>query len=77
MADFAARQYGASPFLLRPAERGWSAQSFDEIARAMHAFAAALEAQGVRPGDRVALQSENRPEWGIAYLAILQTGAVV
>ena len=43
----------------------------------MHAFAALLEREGVRPGDRVGLQSENRPEWGIAYLAILEAGAVV
>lgn len=43
----------------------------------MHAFAALLERQGVAPGDRVGLQSENRPEWGLAYLAILEVGAVV
>ncbi len=43
----------------------------------MHAFTALLEAEGVRPGDRVGLQSENRPEWGLAYLAILEAGAVV
>src|SRR5437867_8678579 len=43
----------------------------------MHAFAALLEREGVKPGDRVGLQSENRPEWGIAYLAVLELGAVV
>src|SRR3989442_401265 len=43
----------------------------------MHAFAALLASEGVRPGDRVAIQSENRPEWGLAYLAILEAGAVV
>jgi long-chain acyl-CoA synthetase len=30
---------------------------------------------GVRPGDRVLLISENRPEWGIAYFGILRSGA--
>jgi long-chain acyl-CoA synthetase len=43
----------------------------------LHAFTALLEQQGVSPGDRVAIQSENRPEWGLAYLAIVETGAVV
>ncbi len=31
---------------------------------------------GVRPGDRIALLSENRPEWSIADLAILSLGAI-
>ena len=35
-----------------------------------------LAALGVRPGDRVALLSENRPEWSIADLAILSLGAI-
>jgi long-chain acyl-CoA synthetase len=43
----------------------------------MHGFAALLAGQGVGPGDRVGLQSENRPEWSVAYMGILQAGAVV
>ena len=35
-----------------------------------------LAALGIRPGDRVALLSENRPEWSIADMAILSLGAV-
>jgi len=31
---------------------------------------------GVRPGDRIALLSENRPEWSVADLAILSLGAI-
>jgi long-chain acyl-CoA synthetase len=31
---------------------------------------------GIKPGDRVALLSENRPEWSIVDLAILSLGAV-
>jgi len=34
-------------------------------------------ALGVEPGDRVILLSENRPEWGISYLAITSLGAIV
>ncbi|MEN9797416.1 MAG: hypothetical protein RL653_1112, partial [Pseudomonadota bacterium] len=34
-----------------------------------------LLAAGVKPGDRVMLLSENRPEWGISYFGILRAGA--
>jgi long-chain acyl-CoA synthetase len=51
--------------------------SFAEFADAMHAFAALLASEGVEPGDRVGLQSENRPAWSVAYMGILQAGAVV
>ena len=34
-----------------------------------------LRQLGVTPGDRVMLMSENRPEWGITYFAILKAGA--
>src|SRR6185503_18993100 len=35
-----------------------------------------LSSLGVRPGDRIALLSENRPEWSIADFAILSLGAI-
>ena len=35
-----------------------------------------LAALGIRPGDRIALLSENRPEWSISDLAILSLGAI-
>jgi len=35
-----------------------------------------LASLGVRPGDRIVLLSENRPEWSVADLAILSLGAI-
>lgn len=35
-----------------------------------------LAGLGIRPGDRIALLSENRPEWSIADLSILSLGAI-
>lgn len=39
--------------------------------------AGVLRQLGVGAGDRVLLMSENRPEWGISYFAILLAGATV
>ncbi len=50
--------------------------SWSDLAGRVTAVAAGLAAHGVRPGDRVALLSENRPEWALADLAILSAGAV-
>ena len=50
-----------------------SAQSFVERVKNV---ALGLTAIGIRPGDRIALLSENRPEWSIVDLAILSLGAI-
>ena len=46
---------------------------FRDRARAMAGY---LYTQGVRPGDRVAILSENRPEWAYADMATQLLGAV-
>ncbi|HQI48927.1 MAG TPA: AMP-binding protein, partial [bacterium] len=40
-------------------------------------LSAQLHEQGILAGDRVAILSENKPQWGIAYLAVTTMGAVV
>jgi long-chain acyl-CoA synthetase len=77
LIEYAAERHGDRPYLLRNVEGRWEGYSYAAAARAVRAFAAQLEREGVRPGARVALQADNRPEWGLAYLAILATGAVV
>ena len=67
---------GSKPFLWRKVERHWQPLSWLESARQVASLSAALKAQGLMPGDRVALVSENRPEWCIADLAIMAAGAV-
>lgn len=39
-------------------------------------LASFLAGLGIKPGDRVAIQGENRPEWGLAWLASMRSGAV-
>jgi long-chain acyl-CoA synthetase len=47
------------------------------LAARARAVAALLAGNGVGKGDRVALLSENMPQWGIAYYAVTCMGAVV
>ena len=42
----------------------------------VQSVALGLAGLGIRPGDRIALLSENRPEWSIVDLAILSLGAI-
>ena len=63
--------------LLQCRERGSvRVLSSGEVVAAVRSLAAFLIDFGVAPGDRVAVLSENRPEWTIADLAIQASGAV-
>jgi len=53
----------------------WRPISSSEMLRRVAALSSAFEQLGVKPGDRVALFSPNRPEWHIADFAILGLGA--
>ena len=54
----------------------WLDISWDELEARVHAMAGFLHKRGVRPGDRVSILSENRPEWAITDLATQLLGAV-
>ena len=45
-------------------------------ATSVHQIGAGLAKLGVRKGDRIALLSENRPEWAISDQGILSIGAI-
>src|SRR5262252_8675982 len=77
LMEYAAERHGERPFLLRHTGGAWSGYTYTAAARAVRAFAALLEREGVRPGARVGLQADNRPEWGLAYLSVLAAGAFV
>jgi long-chain acyl-CoA synthetase len=54
----------------------WLPISSQELGSNVARTARALHGWGIRPGDRVAILSENRPEWPTADMAILLLGAV-
>jgi long-chain acyl-CoA synthetase len=56
---------------------GYRKLTYRELLAAVSSVARGLGDAGVAKGDRVAILSENRPEWIIAYLAVAGLGAVV
>lgn len=71
-----AAKLGNKPFLWAKRDGTYQPMSWREIDRQVRALSRALRAQGIQPGDRVVIVSENRPEWAIADLAIMAAGAV-
>ena len=56
---------------------GEEAYTYRRTAELTDRLSARLAADGIRPGDRVAVLGENMPNWGIAYLAVNRCGGVV
>src|SRR3954447_2372381 len=71
-----AEEKGDHPFLWAKRDGQWRSVSWAEAARQVAALATSLKAIGLEPGDRVALVSENRPEWLIADLGIMAAGCI-
>ncbi|PYV07972.1 MAG: hypothetical protein DMG07_27075 [Acidobacteria bacterium] len=56
----------------------WVPITYRELRESVESVACALAALGLRPQEnKVAIVSENRPEWAIAYLAAACTGIVL
>ena len=65
-----------APFLWAKRAGEWRSVSWSDAARQVAALSASLRRIGLQPGDRVALVSENRPEWLIADLGIMAAGCI-
>jgi long-chain acyl-CoA synthetase len=52
----------------------WLDISVAEFEETVRSFSTGLRGLGIKPGDRVAILSENRPEWNLSDLAILALG---
>ncbi|MDF0486997.1 AMP-dependent synthetase/ligase [Sphingomonas sp. H39-1-10] len=67
---------GDAPFLWHKEGGDWTPISWRLVADRVASLAAGLKAIGLKPGDRVMLVSENRPEWCISDLAIMAAGCI-
>jgi len=57
-------------------DEGWVDISWETLRNRVQSLAGFLHREGIRQGDRVALLSENRPEWAITDLATQLIGAI-
>ncbi len=69
-------RYRESEFLRFKAGGAWRSLSFGDVGQRVRELALGLHDLGITAGDRVAIWSENRPEWNIADLAALAIGGV-
>jgi long-chain acyl-CoA synthetase len=73
---FAAVERNLDRIMLYRDDGQWLPVTAGEFGRGVARTAHALHAWGVRAGDRIAILSENRPEWPMADMASLLLGAV-
>jgi long-chain acyl-CoA synthetase len=71
-----AERLGSAPFLWSKSGDAWKAISWAEAAQTVASIATALKGQGMKPGSRVMLVSENRPEFCLWDLGIMAAGGV-
>src|SRR2546423_7837585 len=74
--NLAVARYRDDEFVRFKRDGAWQSLSFGEVARRVREVALGLARHGIERGDRIAIWSENRPEWNIADLATLAAGAV-
>jgi long-chain acyl-CoA synthetase len=64
------------PLLMHKVDKRYRGISFSEYRRNVELFALGLASLGVMKEDKVAIISENRPEWIVADMAVVTLGAV-
>jgi long-chain acyl-CoA synthetase len=73
----AASQYPDKIAVQMKAGDRYQQYTYRDLVRGVASVARSLSEHGINKGDRLALLSENRPEWMIAYLAVIAYGAVI
>jgi long-chain acyl-CoA synthetase len=72
-----ARRFADRPALLYKQDGEYRTITYGETLQAVAETAAGLASRDVKPGDRVAIYSYNRPEWIVTDLAVARLGAVL
>ena len=77
LLEHSIEHYGSKPALAHKPKGGtYQDISYAELGESVHAFSKGINALGVQKDDRIAILSENRPEWAITDFGTLKAGAV-
>src|SRR5258708_2071447 len=71
-----AKRYGRKAALRSKQGLSYRSISWEELVSQAQNVALSLMEFGIQPGDRVAILSENRPEWAIADIGIQFAGGI-
>ena len=74
MFEYSVKTYAQRPFVSFVNEEPIT---YTEMGKKVEELQAVLRKYGIRRGDKVALYSENMPNWGVVYLAVTTMGAVI
>ena len=77
MFEQSVQQFGDKPALAHKPKGGtYQDITYTEFGNSVDAFSKGLQALGVEKEDRIAILSENRPEWAISDFGILKAGGI-
>jgi long-chain acyl-CoA synthetase len=74
--DYQLEHHPLQVSLVSKVDNQWVSQSTAEVVEQCREMSNGLYRYGVRPGDKVAIVSTNRPEWTIADIAMMSIGAI-
>lgn len=60
---------------IRDENKKWKESSYGEISEQIDALASYFLKKGIQPNDKIAIYSDNRPEWAVSDIATLAIGA--
>jgi long-chain acyl-CoA synthetase len=76
MFEHAVTEFPDAVAFRRKNPEGHGLWHYREVRDYVRKFSGALLELGVKPGERVVILSDNRPEWGVAWFSIVSVGAV-
>lgn len=76
LAMWSAARFGDQQSIGRCTANGVTRETAVNLSRRVQALAKGFSSLGLRPGDRVAIVSESRPEWLLVDLAVLSLGGI-
>src|SRR5262245_11347461 len=76
LLDTAIERFGDRPLFGTRKTHGWQYITYNEFGKLVAAMRGGLASQGIAPGDKVAVISDNRVEWAVGSYGTLSYGAV-